>query len=112
VYFGWRELLLPNASPWNTTAITWGVFAFYLLVVIQVSSWGMKHLPRRLWHGVHLLSYALFVMVTVHGFMAGTDSSNIVFFTIAVAGIAILSFTLVARILQGRAKRIQRAPAR
>jgi len=112
VYFGWRELLLPNASPWNTTAITWGVFAFYLLVIIQVSSWGMKHLPRRLWHGVHLLSYALFVMVTVHGFMAGTDSSNIVFFTIAVAGIAILSFTLVARILQGRAKRIQRAPAR
>ena len=112
VYFGWRELLLPNASTWNTTAITWGVFAFYLLVIIQVSSWAMKWLPRKLWHGVHLLSYALFVMVTVHGFMAGTDSTNIVFFAVAIAGIAILTFTLVARILQGRAKKVQRAAAR
>lgn len=112
VYFGWRELLMPNASPWNTTAITWGVLAFYLLVVIQVSSWATKWLPRALWHAVHLLSYVLFVMVTVHGFMAGTDSSNIVFFTIAVAFIAILAFAFGVRLLQGRAKQVNRASAR
>ncbi|MDO9176478.1 MAG: hypothetical protein Q7V62_16855, partial [Actinomycetota bacterium] len=94
--------------PWNTVAISWGVIAFYLLVVIQVSSWTMKWLPRRLWHAVHLLSYALFAMVTVHGFMAGSDSTNIVFFAVACGGIAILTFALVARVLQGRAKRVQR----
>lgn len=108
VYFGWRELFVPQASPWNTVAISWGVIAFYLLVVIQVSSWTMKWLPRRLWHAVHLLSYALFAMVTVHGFMAGSDSTNIVFFAVACGGIAILTFALVARVLQGRAKRVQR----
>ena len=111
VYFGWRELLLPQASLWRTTAVTWGVLAFYLLVVIQVSSWTMKWLPRRLWHAIHLLSYVLFAMVTVHGFMAGSDSTNIVFFTIAVGGIAILLFAFVARVLQGRAKKTQRAAA-
>ena len=111
VYFVWRELLLPQASLWRTTAVTWGVLAFYLLVVIQVSSWTMKWLPRRLWHAIHLLSYVLFAMVTVHGFMAGSDSTNIVFFTIAVGGIAILLFAFVARVLQGRAKKTQRAAA-
>jgi sulfoxide reductase heme-binding subunit YedZ len=111
VYFGWRELFVPQASVWRTAAVTWGVLAFYLLMLIQLSSWVMKWLPRKLWHAIHLLSYVLFVMVTVHGFMAGSDSTNIVFFTIAVGGIAILLFAFVARVLQGRAKRTQRAAA-
>lgn len=111
VYFGWRELFVPQASPWNTAAITWGVLAFYLLAVVQVSSWVMKWLPRKLWHAIHFLSYVLFVMVTVHGFMAGTDSTNIVFFAVASGGVAILVFAFVARVLQGHAKKEQRAQA-
>jgi sulfoxide reductase heme-binding subunit YedZ len=111
VYFGWRELFVPQASPWKTAAVTWGVLAFYLLAVVQVSSWVMKWLPRKLWHAIHFLSYVLFVMVTVHGFMAGTDSTNIVFFAIACGGVAILVFAFIARVLQGHAKKGQRAQA-
>lgn len=110
-HYGWSELFVPftGLEYSNTAAIAWGVFAFYLMVVIQVTSWAMKWLPRRLWHGIHLLSYVLFVMVTIHGFMAGSDSTNVVFFAVACGGIAILLFALVARVLQGRAKRVQRA---
>ena len=111
VYFGWRELFVPQASVWRTAAVTWGVLAFYLLMLIQLSSWVMKWLPRKLWHAIHLLSYVLFVMVTVHGFMAGSDSTNIVFFAVACGGIAILLFAFVARVLQSRAKKVQRAAA-
>jgi DMSO/TMAO reductase YedYZ heme-binding membrane subunit len=108
VQFGWRELLLPQASPWRTEAITWGVLAFYVLVVVQVSSLLMKKLPRRLWHGIHLLSYVLFAMATVHGVKAGTDATNKVFVLTATAVTAIVLFSLLARVLQGRAKRAQR----
>jgi len=111
VYFAWRELLLPNASKWKTDAINWGVIAFYMLVLVQLTSWIMKWLPKKLWHTIHLLSYVLSILVTVHGFKAGTDSTNIVFFTVAVAVLAILAFTLLARVLQGRAKKEQRAAA-
>lgn len=112
-HYGWSELFVPftELKYSNTAAIAWGVFAFYLMVVIQLSSWIMKWLPRTLWHAIHLLSYVLFVMVTIHGFKAGSDSTNVVFFTIAVGVIAILLFALVARILQGRAKTAQRAAA-
>jgi DMSO/TMAO reductase YedYZ heme-binding membrane subunit len=111
VHFGWKELFVPQGSAWHRAAVTWGVIAFYMMVVVQVTSWVMKWLPRKLWHAVHLLSYVLFAMATVHGFMAGTDSSNIVFFAVATGGIAILMFAFVARVLQGRAKREQRAQA-
>lgn len=112
-HYGWSELFIPftKLEYSNSAAIAWGVFAFYLMVVIQLSSWVMKWLPRKLWHGIHLLSYVLFVMVTIHGFMAGSDSTNVVFFTVAVGAIAILLFALIARILQGRAKKTQRAAA-
>lgn len=108
VHFGWRELFVPQASVWRTAAVTWGVLAFYLLAVVQVSSWLMKWLPRTLWHGIHLLSYVLFAMVTVHGFLAGSDTTNMVFFAIACGVSSILLFAFAARVLQGRARRIKR----
>jgi predicted ferric reductase len=110
----WKELFVPgqmtspNTTAYNT-AVTWGVIGLYLMVVIQISSYAMKQLPKKVWHGIHLTSYALFVIATVHGFMAGTDTSNMVLLLTAAGMIGILAFALVARILQGRAKKIQRA---
>ena len=50
VYFGPRELFVPFASAWRTGAVAWGIAATYLLVAIQLTSWAMKRLPRKLWH--------------------------------------------------------------
>ncbi len=109
VHFGWRELFVPNGSPWKTGPVTWGVMAFYLLVVIQLSSLIMKRLPRRLWHGIHLLSYLLFAVATVHGVSAGTDHTNLVFLLVTSGVCSVVLFTAVARMLQGRAKRAQQS---
>jgi sulfoxide reductase heme-binding subunit YedZ len=76
VYFGWRELFVPMASKWQPGATAWGIAAFYLMVAIQLTSWAMRRLPRRLWHAVHLASFPLFIAGTVHGFIAGADSHN------------------------------------
>ncbi len=109
VYFGWRELFVPNASPWKTGPVTWGVIAFYILVVVQVSSLMMKKLPRRLWHGIHLLSYVLFAMATVHGLQAGSDRSTTIFLIVASGFTAVVIFAAVARFLQARHKHMTKA---
>lgn len=109
VHFSWTELLVPQGSPWKTTAVTWGVLAFYVMVVVELTSLVMKKLPRKLWHGIHLLSYVLFGMATVHGLMAGTDADNKVFVLALTAVMAIVLFSLLARILQARAKRTIKA---
>jgi sulfoxide reductase heme-binding subunit YedZ len=108
VHFGWREILVPQASDWKRSAVSWGVIAFYLMVIIQLSSLMMKKLPRRLWHGIHLLSYVLFAVATVHGVKSGTDHSNTVFVMVGTGVATIVSFLSVARFLQGRAKRAAR----
>ena len=87
VHFGWREIILPQACQsacWpsggsKAAAVTWGVIALYILIVVQVSSLMMRKLPRKVWHTIHLFSYVSFFMATVHTVMAGTDRGNIVF---------------------------------
>ena len=76
VHFGPKELFIPMASGWRPGAVTWGIVAFYLLVIVQVSSWCMKRIPRRVWHALHLLSLPLFVTGSAHAILAGADWTN------------------------------------
>ncbi len=76
VHFGWSELFIPMASAWQPGNVAWGIAAFYLLVAIQITSWLMRRMPRRLWRTIHLSSFVLFVTGTIHGFRAGTDMDN------------------------------------
>lgn len=110
VHFGWADLFVPMASSWQPAAVTWGIVAFYLLVVVEASSLAMRRLPRRLWRGVHLLSYAVFVLATVHGVTAGTDWRHPATHWGALLGILAVTFFLVYRMLAVRRRR-RRTPA-
>lgn len=101
-HFGWREILVPGASSWKPAAVTVGVIALYLLALVWVSSLFMKRLPRRLWRGIHSLSYALVWTAVVHAGMAGTDVSNRVYQVVALLLTVIATTTAVVRVLLGR----------
>ena len=70
---------MPFVSSYKPAAVALGVVGMYLLLAIELTSLAMRKLPRRTWHAVHLTSYVLFVVATVHGLTAGTDRHNAVF---------------------------------
>jgi DMSO/TMAO reductase YedYZ heme-binding membrane subunit len=114
VYFGGREMFIPFASQWRPGAVAWGIAATYLLVAIQVTSWMMKRLPRKLWHSVHLLSIPMFVFSTIHGFTSGADNKNLAVQWVALTGglavFLLISFRVLApRRSRGGAARSERA---
>jgi len=95
-HFGPAELFVPLASSWRPGPVTWGIVGFYLLLAIEVTSLLMRRLPRRFWRGVHLTSYALFVIATAHLFTAGTDAGNpIVQWIALVVTVVIVNLTVV-----------------
>jgi predicted ferric reductase len=102
VKFGPSELFIPFASAWRTRAVAWGILAMYLLVAIEITSWLMRWLPRRLWHSVHLSSFILFVAVTTHGFLAGSDRSNLALQWVALTGCTLVGFLATFRLLAPR----------
>ena len=103
VTFDVVDVLVPWASEWRTTAVAWGVIAFWLLVAIQVTSLFTKRLPKRIWRGVHLSSYVVAILATVHGLAAGADAEHpLVVLAWPLASAAIIFFTAYRAIGPGR----------
>ena len=105
VHFGTKEILVPMASSWKPGAVTLGVVAMYLLVLVQVTSLAMKRLPKRVWRGIHLTSYGLTWLVFVHAGLAGTDVSNRVYQVVALLLTIVAVTAAVLRVTMGRANR-------
>jgi sulfoxide reductase heme-binding subunit YedZ len=102
VKFGPAELLVPFASSYRPGAVAIGIVGLYLLVAIEATSLAMRHLSRRVWHGIHLSSYPLFALVTVHGLMAGTDHHNAIFQWACLLAASVVLFMTLVRILAPR----------
>jgi predicted ferric reductase len=103
--YGLRELFVPFASSWKPVAVAWGIVGVYLLLAIEVTSLLMRRLPRRLWHAVHLSSFGLFVVATVHMFTAGTDSGSAALQWVALGVTGLVVFLTAARMLGARSAR-------
>jgi len=102
VHFGPADVLVPFASSWRPAAVAWGVIAAWLLVAIEVTSLQMRRLSKRSWHVIHLLSYAVAVLATVHGVTAGADTSNPIFGWTMVSALAAMVFFAAYRRLGPR----------
>lgn len=97
--FGPMELLVPFQSKYKPGAVAWGVVGFYLLLAVQISSWLMRRIRRKVWHAIHLSSFLLFVFATIHTFTAGTDRNNRLVQLLAILGVVMVVSLVVVRLL-------------
>ncbi len=112
-HFGPSDVLVPFASAWHPTAVAGGVVALYLLAAVELTSLAMRYLPRRFWHAVHLTSFGIFGLTTVHALTAGTDTSSPAARWFALGSTAMVVFLTMVRVLSPRGARPARhQPAR
>lgn len=71
-----KQAVVPWMSPWRPAAVAWGAIAFWLIVVVQVSSMFRSVVPKRAWHAIHMTSYLLAVLATLHSIQTGSDVTN------------------------------------
>ncbi len=103
--YGFRELFVPFTGEYRPVAVAWGIVAFYILVAIQLSSWFMRRLPRKIWHAIHLGSIPLTALATIHGFFAGADRGNLIVIWTAIALCAVMVFLTGSRVAARRTGR-------
>ncbi len=72
-------VLVPGAADRSTAAFTWGVLAFYGLVIAVFTSWPRMLFRRRTWRTVHLLSGPATALACVHAYQLGSDAHSAAF---------------------------------
>jgi len=87
---------------WRPGWVAWGVVAFYLLIAIQVTSWAMRKMPRKVWHTIHLSSFLLFAFATIHAFGTGADRKNRLVIFGCFTGVSFVLFLVLFRLLAPR----------
>ena len=68
------HLLIPFIGPYRPLWVGLGVIALYGLLLINLSFKWKKKMGHKAWKAIHMLTFPTYVLVTIHGFMAGTDS--------------------------------------
>jgi predicted ferric reductase len=70
------NLLVPIAEPYRWFAVDLGVLALYGLAIVLGSSWLRRRIAHASWRALHYTSFAVFVLVTFHGILAGSDAGQ------------------------------------
>ena len=109
-HFDIAALAIPYASDWRPGAVALGVVAMWCLIAVEATSLAMRRLSRRLWRAVHLSSYVVFWLASLHAAFAGTDSTNRLYQITALVGITAVVWALVYRLTSRRSG--PRPPAR
>lgn len=110
VEFDVVDLAVPLASDWKPGAVAYGVVAAWLLAAVQVTSLALRRLPRSVWRVVHLSSYAVFWLTSMHAAFAGSDRSTLIYRVTAVAAIVAVAWATLYRLTNRRPARSRVTP--
>ncbi|HEY4032448.1 MAG TPA: ferric reductase-like transmembrane domain-containing protein [Ktedonobacteraceae bacterium] len=86
--FGWDEVFIPFVSSYRPLWMAFGIIAFYIGIVIGISTWLRPYIGYKWWRRLHVLTLLVYVFVAVHGITAGSDTATW-------WGIGIYSFSMI-----------------
>lgn len=75
-HFGWKDVLLPLASPVQPKLNTVGATALYGLLIVIVTSFFRLRMARPVWKRLHLLVFPAFVLMFIHSMFTDPLLSN------------------------------------
>ncbi len=104
IEFGWRDLFVPGASSFEPLWVTFGIVAFYGMLIVSTSFYVRKHIGQKAWRYIHFSTFGIYLATAVHGLMAGTDSSNQYVQWMYIGSTAIVLGLTATRVAAGGAK--------
>ncbi len=96
------DLFVPFTGPYRPVAVGFGTLAFWIGLLVALSFQVKKRIGNKAWKWIHMTSYAGFLMVSLHGILAGTDG-EVLGFRLLVGG-AVLTTVLLLGMRMGKDK--------
>lgn len=105
VPFPWPSVFEPFQSSFKPIFVGFGVLASYGLLVILLTSMFRERIGVKAWRWVHYLSIPVYIMVTLHGMVTGTDTSIPWITGMYIICLGLFLLLIVYRIQVGRERR-------
>ena len=103
------DLTIPFIGPYQPGWVGLGIIGFYLMFLVSLSFNFRKQIGQKRWRQLHYASFAVYILATVHGAMAGTDSGNLGMQILYWGSGLIVLFLTNFRMLTGKGNRTARA---
>jgi predicted ferric reductase len=74
--FSWLDIFMPfhlQMSFINTNFLALGIIGFYLMLILVITSYGIRFIGRIAWRIFHFLNIILYIFVVIHAYFLGTD---------------------------------------
>ncbi|MFN2292486.1 MAG: hypothetical protein ACK2UC_14940 [Anaerolineae bacterium] len=99
VPFSLSGILVPFTAAYQPALTGLGTLSLYAGLLVSLSFYVKRRIGHRTWRLIHTLSYVMFVGVTVHGVLLGTDSGTAVMQAVYLLGGGSVLFLTLFRIL-------------
>jgi predicted ferric reductase len=73
IKFSLADIFIPFHSAFEPILVGLGTIAFYLMVILVVTSYARKHMSAGLWRTIHFLNIGLYISSIIHALYLGTD---------------------------------------
>lgn len=80
-------------------AVALGILAFYIMVVLIVTAEFRNKIFPKVWRSLHYLSFVGYILFTIHGFTAGSDSGEWWMKAIYITSVTLVGILVVVRIV-------------
>ncbi len=97
--FSIPNIIIPLAEPYKPLAVDLGVLALYGMVALLLSSYLKSRISYGMWRAIHYLSFVAFILVTLHGWLAGSDATTNWMTAIYVGGSVAVGFLSFMRLI-------------
>ena len=102
------RVFTPFLSEYRPISVGLGIIAFYLMLLLALSFYARKYLGQKNFRLFHYSSFVVFVLVTLHGILAGTDSISLWWFY--ALSLIVVTFLILLRIISTRCGAKKSAP--
>ena len=109
-HFGWSEILIPFVSYYRSSWMALGIVALYLGLAVGISTLLRPRIGYTWWRRLHVLTFGVYVLATLHGLGTGSDTQTWWGLGIYLVSIVLVGSLLCQRLL-ARANKRKRTPA-
>lgn len=103
------NILIPFTVEHNAISLSLGIFAFYGLLLLVLSTDFLKRLGKRVWKTIHFLAFPTFFAALFHGLLMGTDSQTtwmLIVYIFTGSSVLILTILRIVQASQSKKKQI------